>query len=443
MQRAVPSAIPFDMRVLGIGETCDLGSMYLRLMAGGHDVRVAASEPFASGTMAGMVPRTTDWRAELSWIREAGEEGLILFEAVGFGKLQDELRKDGFHVIGGSALGDRLEEDRAFAQQLLSGAGLRVAPAVEFESVGAAFADLADRPRRCVFKRSASAGDTFVGGLDDGRDVAAFLDASSIRDGERFVLMDYVAGVETGIGAYFNGEHFLRPACIDWEHKRFFAGDLGELTGEMGTVATFETSDALFEATLAPMEPMLREAGHVGYLNLNTVINDDGIWPLEFTCRFGYPGFAVLEPLQALGWGELFAAMIRGHDCIFPTRSGFCVCIVLSTPPFPYSRKEVAAPIGLPILVDNVEPEHFHWGEVGRKGESIVTAGLYGWTAVVTGTGETVRDAQVAAYDRAARVRTPNLRYRLDIGDKLLAGELSHLAKLGWFELIRGDGAVL
>jgi hypothetical protein len=49
----------------------------------------------------------------------------------------------------------------------------------------------------------------------------------------------------------------------------------------------------------------------------------------------------------------------------------------------------------------------------------------------------------LAAYDRAARVRTPNLRYRLDIGDKLLAGELTQLAKLGWFELIRVDGAVL
>src|SRR4051794_20685820 len=93
------------MRVLGIGETCDLGSMYLRLIAEGHDVRVAVSEPLAAGTMAGMVPRTDDWRAELPWIREAGDDGFMLFEATGFGPLQDELRRDGFHVIGGSALG--------------------------------------------------------------------------------------------------------------------------------------------------------------------------------------------------------------------------------------------------------------------------------------------------------------------------------------------------
>src|SRR3954447_138811 len=273
------------MRVLGVSETCDLGSMYLRLIAEGHEVRVAVSEPLAAGTMAGMVPRTADWRAELPWIREVGIEGFILFEAIGFGALQDELRRDGFNVIGGSALGDRLEEDRAFAQKLLGSLGLRVAQAVEFDSIETALADLKARPRRCVFKRSASAGDTFVGELDDGRDVAAFLNTAGHEKGERFVLMDHVRGVETGIGAYFNGEHFLRPACLDWEHKRFFAGDMGELTGEMGTVATYDASDRLFEATLKPLEPILRGAGHVGYLNLNTVINEDGVWPLELTCR--------------------------------------------------------------------------------------------------------------------------------------------------------------
>lgn len=420
------------MRVLGVTETCDLGSMYLRLIAEGHEVKVAVSEPLASGTMAGMVPRVADWKAELPWVRAAGEEGLVLFEAVGFGALQDELRGEGFNVIGGSVLGDRLEADRALAQQLLAELGLSVAPAVEFSSAENAIADLQKRPRRCVFKRSASGGDTFVGSMSDGRDVAVFLHSVTLAPGERFVLMDYVDGVEAGVGAYFNGERFLRPACVDWEHKRFFAGDMGELTGEMGTVATFDRSEALFEATLARIQPMLRDAGHVGWVNLNTIINEQGVWPLEFTCRFGYPGFAVLEPLQALGWGELFRSITARQEASFPSVEGYSVCVVLSTPPFPYSRKEVQAPVGFPVIVDGLEPQHLHWGEAGRAGDEIVTAGLYGWTAVVTGTGRTISQAQAAAYARAARVHTPNLRYRLDIGDKLMGGDLRRLTDWGW-----------
>jgi len=422
------------MRILGITETCDLGSLYLRLIAEGHDVRVTVSEPLAAGTMAGMVPRAENCRDELAWIREAGEEGLILFEAVGFGQWQDQLRNEGYNVIGGSAFGDRLENDRGFAQELLAGLGLSTAPTVEFGNAAAAIADLRARPRRTVFKLSASAGETFVGQEPDGSDIAALLEARSAEPDERFVLMDFVEGIETGVGAYFDGRQFLLPACIDWEHKRFFAGDMGELTGEMGTVATFDSSARLFETCLKPLQPQLRQAGHVGYVNLNTIINDEGIWPLEFTCRFGYPGFAVLEPLQALAWGDLFRQMIARSDGSLATRDGFSACVVLTTPPFPWSRKELECPVGFPIRTGEIESEHLHWGEVGLADGRMVTAGLYGWTAVVTGTGATVARARDAAYERARQVRCANMRYRLDIGDKLIAGDLERLRDWGWLE---------
>ena len=424
------------MRVLGVTQTCDLGSLYLRLIHAGHDVRISVSEPLASGTMRGLVPRTDDWRDELEWVRDAGSKGLILFEAVGFGELQGQLRSDGFNVIGGSRFGDRLESDRAFALQLLAQQNLRAAHVIEFSNVADALADLAARPRRCVFKLSASAGETFVSSFEDGRDVAALLNSRRQLAPEPFILMDFVAGVETGVGAYFNGDHFLKPACLDWEHKRFFPGDMGELTGEMGTVATFEGSDAIFEATLAPLEPLLRQANHVGYVNLNTIINADGIWPLEFTCRFGYPGFAVLEPLQVPSWDQLFTAMITRSGGRFEVHPGFSLCVVLTTPPFPYSRHEVDAEVGYPLITGAVPIEHLHLGEVGLESGQLVTSGVYGWTAVVTGTGQTVAEAKAAAYENSREVRAPNLRYRLDIGDKLISDELRKLSDWGWLKFM-------
>jgi phosphoribosylamine--glycine ligase len=432
------------MRFLGVGETCDLGSLYLSLLREGHEVRVAVSEPLAQGTMAGLVPRSQDWRADLPWLREGGEPGIVLFESVseGFGALQDELRRDGHLVIGGSAFGDRLENDRAFAQALLGELGLPPAPVAEFGDAAAATAFIARRPRPYALKFSGpdyASSDNYVGQLADGSDVAAVLVAKVAARGgaeTRFILQDRIEGVEMGVGAYFDGERFLRPACLDWEHKRFFAGDMGELTGEMGTVATYDGTDRFFERTLALVEPALRGAGHVGYVNLNTIVNEAGIWPLEFTCRFGYPGYAILESLQATGWGELFRRMTTGSAARFETRSGFSVCVVLTTPPFPYSREEVAEAVGLPVFVDGLdapgEREHFHFGEIGRSPDGgLLTSGLYGWTVVVTGVGATIPEAKAAAYARAARVRTPNLRYRLDIGDKLLAGDFRRVVELG------------
>jgi phosphoribosylamine--glycine ligase len=341
------------------------------------------------------------------------------------------LRSQGYKVIGGSAFGDRLENDRGFALGLLASHGLCIAPVKEFTDVQAALDDLQARPRRCVFKLNASAGETFAGRSADGSDVAAVLRTRQLAQNHSFILMDFIDGVETGVGAYFNGERFLRPACLDWEHKRFFAGDMGELTGEMGTVATFDESEAVFAATLEPLEPLLRDAGHVGWVNLNTIINADGIWPIEFTCRFGYPGFAVLEPLQACGWAELFRAMLSRDVERFRAHPGFSVCVVLSTPPFPYSRKELDCAVGLPVLVGDVDAQHLHWGEVGMAGSQLVTSGLYGWT------GPTVQSARAAAYANAAQIYAPNMRYRLDIGDKLIARELAQLRGWRWFDQLQ------
>ena len=428
------------MHFLGVTETCDLGALYLRLKDEGHEVKVAISNPEAHGTLAGLVERVDDWRAELDWIRAAGRDGVILFESVseGFGALQDALRADGLQVIGGSAFGDRLENDRAFAQQLLAGLGFPAGHIHEFNDAGEADRFIDTYPKCYVLKFSGpdfASSDNYVGWSADGRDVQAMLRRRRGVDGT-FILMDFLEGIEMGIGAYFDGTHFIQPACLDWEHKRFFAGDMGELTGEMGTVATFDRSALFFERTLARIEPLLRDHNHVGYINLNTIVNAQGIWPLEFTCRFGYPGFAVLSPLQQTPWSQLFCMMLRHRPAEFITHPGFSVGVLLTTPPFPYTRKQVAEPTGLPILfegaLDEEDYRNLHFGEIGLADGAPVTSGLYGWTMVVTGCGPTIEESRHAAYARAGRIHIPNMRYRLDIGERLVAGDLQGLAQLGY-----------
>jgi phosphoribosylamine--glycine ligase len=326
---------------------------------------VAVSDPLAQGTLAGLVEIVADWRVELPWLNEAPDCGVILFESVsdGSGALQDDLRAEGFNVIGGSAYGDQLENDRAYAQQVLAELGFPAGHVWQFHDTDQALRFIEERPARYVLKYSGpehSSSDNYLGQRPDGRDVAAMLKARAalgIKTGSTFILMEFIEGIEMGVGAYFNGDHFLTPACLDWEHKRFFTGDLGELTGEMGTVVTYERSETFFLATLAKMEPLLRAHGHVGYVNLNTIVNEQGIWPLEFCCRFGYPGYAILAPLQETSWADIFKAIAARTPATFKTRPGSCVGIVLTTPPFPYTRKQVDEPVGLPILFDDdVDP---------------------------------------------------------------------------------------
>ena len=152
------------MRVLGLGARMDLRALYLALAREGHEVRVHVSDPVYSGAPDGLVQAVPDWRAELGWVgkgRDAG--GIVLFERVGQGALQDELRAEGYRVVGGSALGDRLEYDRAYGQDALREAGLPVAPSHAFEDAAAAAAWLGRNPGRFVLKHFNNARATFVG----------------------------------------------------------------------------------------------------------------------------------------------------------------------------------------------------------------------------------------------------------------------------------------
>ena len=306
------------MRVLGIGDYADLGSLYMRLLERGHEVRVHISDADSGDVMEGLVDRAERWEQWLPWV---GPEGLIVFEGASFGEMQDRLRAEGFTVVGGSALGDRLELDRAFGQDAFRELGLDTAPTHGFDSFEAAIAFVNDQPRRYVLKYSGSgfaSTRTYVGMREDGSDTVAALGLHQrgwrLAEAPSLVLQEHVLGVEVGVGAFFDGRRFLEPANLDWEHKRFFPGDLGELTGEMGTVATYRGAERLFRATLARFAPRLAASGYRGYVNLNTIVDERGVWPLELTCRFGYPGFAILEALHRTPWDELLLRVEDGEE---------------------------------------------------------------------------------------------------------------------------------
>jgi phosphoribosylamine--glycine ligase len=428
------------MRVLGIGEYADLGSLYVRLLEAGHDVRVHIADPESGDVMEGLVERAERWEDWLPWV---GDQGLIVFEGASFGETQDRLRADGFTVVGGSAFGDRLELDRAFGQETFRELGLRTAATHAFGSFAAAMGFVRQRPRRYVLEYSGSgfaSTRTYIGMRDDGSDTVAALGLHQrgwrLAEAPALVLQDHVPGVEVGVGAFFDGRRFLEPANLDWEHKRFFPGDLGELTGEMGTVVTYRGAERLYAATLARLAPQLAASGYRGYVNLNTIVDERGVWPLELTCRFGYPGFAILEALHRTSWGDLLLRVGRGEGRELETHDGFSVGVVLTVPPFPYHHAYDRIGKGSPVLIaeglDGADLGHLHFGEMKREAGQLRTAGQIGYAMVVTGRGATIEEAQADAYARVDKVTIPNVRYRNDIGDRLRRQDLAQLRRLGW-----------
>jgi phosphoribosylamine--glycine ligase len=74
---------------------------------------------------------------------------------------------------------------------------------------------------------------------------------------------------------------------------------------------------------------------------------------------------------------------------------------------------------------------NLHYCELGLANGDLVTSGIYGWAMVVTGTGESIASAQASANRLADRVLIPNVRYRRDIGTRLIEGEYARVERLG------------
>ncbi len=418
-----------SLRILAISPRVYLGDIYLSLLREGHEVRVAALDPPERRAYAGLIEPVADWRAELPWV---GRDGLIMVEGVAAGALQDQLRAQGYRVVGGSALGDRLETDRAYGQAVLAEMGLPMASSRAFATAAQAAAWLEAHPGRYVLKYDGGTHTTYVGEHPAGADVLFTLQRN--RTGN-VLLMERLRGVEVGVGAYFDGRQFLRPACIDFEHKRFFPGDRGEMTGEMGTLASYEGADPLFEATLNRVAPLLASAGHIGYVNLNLIVNERGPLPLEFTCRFSNPGYAILAAMQADGWADLLTRMADGAGGRFRTTPGWAVAIVLTVPPFPATAPDTPADDAPVFFVEppsEAEIPSYHFVDMRQEAGQLLVRHCSGHAMIVTGTGDDVAFAQQAAIRRASNVIAPELRWREDVGARFLAGEGDTLRRLGW-----------
>lgn len=417
------------MRFLGTGKDLWLGDMYLRLQARGHEVRVQQGVEGSLTLMGGLLTRVPDWHSELSWLREAGDDGFIIVEGTDIGAEQDALRREGFRIIGSSEFGDRLEVDRAFGQSSMRAAGMQTASTEAFSDYVSAENYVRRRPRRYVLKLTGDSyaqNATHVGSARDGADIAALIGwyarAKAEEKTPRILLMDHLDGVEVGVGGYFNGECFMDAVVIDFEHKRFFPGDLGENTHEMGTLISYEHSRPLFDATLAKMAPQLREGGYVGYINLNTIVNDNGIWPLEFTSRFGYPGFAICDAMHVQGWDDIFQKLCRRDTTVIKTHPGFGIGVTLTLPPFPYAEGYEKLSKGLPVFfrddITQSDRDNLHYGEVEMKDGTLLASGEMGYLMVATGRGLTVEAARENAYATTQKIVVPNLRYRTDIGSR-------------------------
>jgi phosphoribosylamine--glycine ligase len=431
------------MNVLLISKDLYAADLCLRLMREGHRVKVYVEDQTDNETYVGMIRRVQSWKKELKWV---GKEGLIIFDNTGYGKIQDELRKMGYAVIGGSEAGDRCEDDRAFGQRILWASGVKIVPSQDFHSLNDAIAFVRKHPDEWVIKQNGHASKVFnyVGQMKDGSDVISMLESYRKRGNKKDVhsieLQKRIRGVEIGVARYFNGEDWVGPIEMNMEHKDLHNNNLGPKTFEMGPLMWFDTNEKnkLFLETLAKLKPYLKRINFRGDIDINCIVNETGAYPLEFTARFGYPALQLQCALAVSPFGEFLKAVADGRDYNFQYRKGFGIVVLVATPPFPYqkiSKENFSKGVNIYFkgTLTDEEKNHIHFERVSRRrsGEYYISKDD-GFVLHVSGTGSTVEQARNETYSLIHKLIIPKMFYRTDIGVRFIKEERTKLKKWGY-----------
>ena len=389
----------------------------------GHEARLWIQDAEVREMGDGFVPKVNDWRKQVDWA------DVVVFDDVlgALGTMAEELRQAGKRVVGGSPYTDRLEEDRAFGQQELKAAGVPIIPQENFSSFDEAIRFVGANPNRYVIKPSGEAQNIkrllFVGEEEDGRDVIQVLEdyqrhlSATVKE---FQLQRRIVGVEVAVGAFFNGKEFVTPVCVNFEHKKLFPGDIGPATGEMGTTMFWTGPNRLFNATLKKMESRLAQARFSSYIDINCIVNSNGIYPLEFTSRFGYPAISIQQEGLITPISEVLQKLADGSLAQLRARTGFQIGVRVVVPPFPYSDKQTFESTSKDsvVLFKTPNRDGIHIEEVKQVGEEWRVTGAYGMVLIVCGSGPTMKQAQRQAYNRVRNVMIPYMYYRDDIGER-------------------------
>ncbi|MFH1588200.1 MAG: phosphoribosylglycinamide synthetase C domain-containing protein [Candidatus Diapherotrites archaeon] len=187
-----------------------------------------------------------------------------------------------------------------------------------------------------------------------------------------------------------------------------------------GNTAMFWSGpNRLFNQTLKKMEPKLAEEGFVGYIDINTIVNGYGIYPLEFTSRFGYPTISIQQEGMITPIGEFFYDLAAGNKPKLRVKSGFQIGVRIVVPPFPFFDQETFDVKSKDSVIFFKKPtEGVHIEDVKKVNDEWLVTGTTGVVLIVCGTGQTMKQAQHQVYGRIKNIRIPHMYYRKDIGDR-------------------------
>ncbi len=350
----------------------------------------------------------------------------------------DLFRSKGLRIFGPTQAAAQLESSKAFSKAFMLRHGIPTAHYDVFTdaTLAAAHAYVDKHGAPIVVKAdglAAGKGVVVAMTLTEAHDAVEAMIGVGCAVGSRIVIEEFLAGEEASFIVLCDGKNVTALATSQ-DHKRIGDGDTGPNTGGMGAYspAPVVTPDvharALREVIVPTIKGMAKDGiVYTGFLYAGLMIGKDAegktsIKTLEFNCRLGDPETQpILMRLKSDLVGVLLAATderLNTIDLEWDRRTALGVVIAAHGYPAMPRTGDVIS--GIPTLAPDSEVQVFHAGSLQNAAGELVSSG--GRILCVTALAQTVKAAQMHAYDVVDQINIEGSQHRTDIGFRAVIG---------------------
>ena len=346
----------------------------------------------------------------------------------------DAFREADLAIFGPTRAAAQLESSKDFAKAFMQRHGLPTAGYRTFTDAQEAHAYVAQRGAPIVIKADGLAAGKGVVVAQTKAEADAAVDAMLVDNamgaaGARVVIEDFLEGEEASFIVMVDGRHVL-PLASSQDHKRLQDGDRGPNTGGLGAyspapIVTPALHARIMREIIMPAVNGMAADGtpYTGFLYAGVMIDGAGHPKvLEFNCRMGDPE---TQPIMTRLKSDLVDLVQHAVDGTLDTIEAewdrrVALGVVLAAAGYPDAPRKGAAIGGLDRVNGEAHPDVyvFHAGTAPQDGRVVVSGGR---VLCVTALGDSVRQAQRAAYAAVSAIHFDGMQYRTDIGHRALS----------------------
>jgi phosphoribosylamine--glycine ligase len=346
----------------------------------------------------------------------------------------DAFRAAGLKIFGPTRAAAQLESSKDYAKAFMARHAIPTAEYRTFCDPGEAHAYIDGRGAPIVVKADGLAAGKGVVVAATREEAHAAIDHMLVGHslgsaGARVVIEDFLAGEEASFIVMVDGRHVL-PLASSQDHKRLLDNDQGPNTGGMGAyspapVVTPSVHARIMREVIMPTVEGMAADGipYTGFLYAGVMVDGaGGVRVLEFNCRLGDPETQPIMLRLKTDLVDLAQAAVGGTldrvEAEWDRRAGLGV--VLAAAGYPDDPHKGAPIHGLDDVTEDTHGDCkvFHAGTSLADGSVVVSGGR---VLCVTALGDSVKQAQRAAYDALSRVHFDGMQYRTDIGHRAIA----------------------